>query len=192
MFSVSLPILNYLYIMLNINIVTRIAADKNFFLDYIVAVHELKKRYQEHCSLRFIGAIESYPIYENILRLSKIFGIEDQIHFTKKSIPYQDMEPSVLSGYFINMCVGSFKGYASLEASQRGLKALYYNVDSSLADKWDYPFPHIASLEHLISILHDIINQPDYYNDAIQKYNLKHPNQFFLSTEEKTLLKSLF
>src|SRR4051812_31062162 len=118
--------------MIKLNVVARIAADKNSFPDLIQVLYELKKQDVTQVHILFIGNIYSTAVYENIIKQATRFDVLSNIEFTKRSIPIDELSDSIKDGYFINFTIGSFAGYSALESIKKGFKTILYNADPDL------------------------------------------------------------
>jgi hypothetical protein len=176
--------------MLRINLVARIAKDKNSFLDLVYVAHKLKQNNFDDFTILFIGAIESLSIYQNIVRMAELLGVTSNIGFTERSVAMTALPEEVKNGYFFNFTVGNFMGYSSVESVNLGFKTIFCNADKRLVnEKYNYVnvCPDIDSVVNLILL---IGRDPAPVNIEIQKNNLSMKKSFQLNQEEADLLKS--
>lgn len=177
--------------MIRINLVSRIAGDKNSFLDLIYAAYKLKQHNIEDFTILFIGAIDNVSIYQNITRMAELLGVADKIDFTKKSIPMEQLTDEIKSGYFFNFTVGNFLPYSSIESINLGFKTIFFNMDKRLVNE-PYPFinlcPDIESVIKLILLIREDAASVD-KQIAINNQLIK--ASYLLTGDEALLLRSL-
>ncbi len=177
--------------MIRINLVARIAGDKNSFPDLIYIAHQLKQYGVAAFIITFIGAIEDEGIYQNIIQRAQQLGVTDHIAFTKRSVPMAELPDELKSGYFFNFTVGSFMGYSSIEGINLGLKNIFCNCDQNIVDD-QYDCINIcpdidAAVELLLLINTDtamVDRQLIANNQALKK-------SYLLTARENSLLQSL-
>ena len=78
--------------MIRLNIISRIAGDKDFFSHYLETVSEIFSENNITIFVNFIGPIEDLNTYNKIIKYCTKHGIEKQISFTKKALPYCEIE----------------------------------------------------------------------------------------------------
>ena len=177
--------------MIRINLVARVAGDKNLFPDLVNFVHQLKKQGIANFILTFIGAIEDNAIYENTIRIAQQLEVTDHIDFTKKSIPMAQLGDELKSGYFLNFTVGSFMGYSSIDSINLGFKTIFCNCDESLADE-QYNYINICrNLNEVIELLLLINKDAATVDEQIMTNNRLMKQSFLLTAADASLLKSL-
>lgn len=163
--------------MIRLNLISRIAYDKLFFLDFIVLIANLRK-----CNfdvrLKIIGKIYNTEICELILRTSRILNVAEFVEVTGESRPINQIENSN-EDYFVNISVGSFIGYSSIECVSYGLRTIFYNVDEKLIrDTNDNSF--CFNFEELLNLLKLICSERNVYFDKLQIENIQTANKFIL------------
>ncbi|MFD0765438.1 hypothetical protein ACFQZI_11295 [Mucilaginibacter lutimaris] len=177
--------------MIRINLVARVAGDKNSFPDLVNFAHLLKKQGMADFLLTFIGAIEDNDIYENAIRIAKQLEVTDHIAFTKKSIPMDQLSEELRSGYFLNFTVGSFMGYSSIDSVNLDFKTIFCNCDGSLSDE-QYPYINFChDLNEVIELLLLIRKDTVAVDKQILANNRLMKQSFRLSGTDASLLKSL-
>lgn len=177
--------------MIRINLVARVAGDKNLFPDLVNFVHQLKKQGMADFVLTFIGAIEDNAIYENTIRIAQQLEVTDHIAFTKKSIPMAQLSDELKSGYFLNFTVGSFMGYSSIDSINLGFKTIFCNCDEYLAGE-QYDYINICrNLNEVIELLLLINNDAATVDEQIMTNNQLMKQSFLLTAADASLLKSL-
>lgn len=177
--------------MIRINLVARVAGDKNSFPDLVNFAHQFKKQGVTDFVLTFIGAIEDNAIYENIMRTAKQHEITEHIAFTKKSIPMAQLSDELKSGYFLNFTVGSFMGYSSIDSINLGFKTIFCNCDESLADDQFNYINICRNLNEVIDLLLLIIKDAPKVDEQIMTNNQLMKQSFLLTAADASLLKSL-
>lgn len=139
--------------MINLNVVSRIADDKNSFPNLVEILHLLKNDGITDVHMLFIGAIYSNQVYQNILDLAGKLGVSSNISFTKTSIPLQELPDEIKNGYFINFTIGQFTGYSGLEGIKNGFKTILYNVDKTLKNEPLNLITHCRTTAELIALI---------------------------------------
>ncbi|MCQ6957276.1 hypothetical protein [Mucilaginibacter aquariorum] len=176
--------------MLRINLVARIAKDKNSFLDLVYVAHKLKQNNFDDFAILFIGAVESISIYQNIVRMAELLGVTSNIKFTEKSIAMTALPEDVKDGYFFNFTVGNFMGYSSVECVNLGFKTIFCNADKRLVNE-QYNYINVCpDIDSVVDLILLISKDPAPVNMEIQKNNLSMKRSFLLNQEEAGLLRS--
>jgi hypothetical protein len=174
--------------MVQINVVARIADDKNAFIDMVVLAMRLKQQDFEDFRILFIGDILNTAIYQNIVRLATLLDVSDKIDFTKRSIRFADMDEITSKGYFLNYTIGSFMGYSGVESVRNGFKTIFYNASPTL-EKEKYEFINFcADLSEVATLIKFIGKNPAAADSQIldagkrlkDKYDLNPQNREFL------------
>ncbi|MET3979696.1 hypothetical protein ABIB62_002285 [Mucilaginibacter sp. UYP25] len=177
--------------MIRVNLVARIAGDKNSFPNLVDLCHKLKQRGLRDFVITFIGAVEDESIYRNIIRMAHQLGVTENIAFTKRSIPMAELTDELKSGYFLNFTVGGFMGYSSIDSINLGFKAIFCNCDDSLADEqYDYIniCPHLDAVMELLIL---IDNDAPAFDAQILANNQGLKKSYLLTTNDAATLKSL-
>lgn len=172
-------------------IVARIADDKNYFVDFVYAAFELKRRKNIEIFVTFVGGIYSESIYRMLTRLIELLGLEKQFTFTGKSIRFDAFSEAMKCGYFMNFSVGSFIGYSGIESIQNGLKTIFYNVDRRWSDIYVQSPIFLRSVSELIELFEKIAEDNPMFDQNILIENKKVAENFFLSEGEKNTLLSI-
>ena len=120
--------------MITYNIVVRIANDKDFLSPIFASFGRIKK---EGVAFKFnvIGKIYSHPVYDRLTTLAAALDITGNIHFTKTSIRYIDLDEELKKGFFINYSLDDVVGYATMEAMNLGFKTILFNCDPAITKK---------------------------------------------------------
>lgn len=177
--------------MIQINLVARIAGDKNSFLDLVYIAFKLKEQGVKDFIVTFIGAIESNPIYQNITRMAELLGVIDNIAFTKKSVPMDELTNELKNGYFFNFTVGSFMGYSAVESINLGLKTIFCNGDKRLTSEQNSYLNVCPNLDAVIELIL-LINEDRYPVDRQMLINNQVMKESYsLTAEDASLLKKL-
>lgn len=175
--------------MINLNVVSRIAEDKNSFPNLIEVLGVLKNEGITDVHILFIGAIYSQQVYQNIINLADKLGVSSNISFTKTSIPFHELDNKVKSGYFINFTIGQFTGFSGLEGIRNGLKTILYNVDETLENELSTSVTHCRNTAGLITLIKAIRADQAKLDEEIKYCNRELINQFTLdSSSSKELL----
>lgn len=175
--------------MINLNVVSRIAEDKNFFPSLIEVLHTLKNEGITDVSILFIGAIYSQRVYQNMLKQADKLGVSSNISFTKTSIPFQELNAEVKNGYFINFTIGQFTGFSGLEGIRNGLKTILYNVDDALENEPSTSVIHCRNTAELVALIKAIRVDQSKLDEEIKYSNQELINQLTLdSSSAKKLL----
>ena len=179
--------------MIKLNFISRISVDKNFFIDLVYLIYQLKTKHDIKSSLYFIGAVESEPVYQTVRRLVQITGLDDQISFSKKSIRYDEMTDEVKKGFFINYCVGDFLGYSSIECLKYKLKTIFYNIDpaySGVMNNESYAC-YCPDMNSLVDLIRKIHLDEMVMSDDLLKENQVLLGNFILQKKEEDFLVSV-
>lgn len=175
--------------MINLNVVSRIAEDKNSFPNLIEALHTLKIEGITDVHILFIGAIYSQQVYQNTLNLAGKLAVSSNISFTKTSIPLQELNDEVKNGYFINFTIGQFTGFSGLEGIRNGLKTILYNVDPTLENERSNSTAYCCNTAGLVALIMAIRADQTKLDEEIKFCNRELINQFTLdSSSAKKLL----
>jgi hypothetical protein len=177
--------------MIRINLVARIAADKNSFLDLVYVAHKLKEANFNDFIILFIGAIESTDIYQNITRVAESLGVASNISFTERSIPLAALPDEVKDGYFFNFTVGNFMGYSSVESINLGFKTIFCNIDKRLVTEHYGYINMCPDIDAAINLILLIAQNPDKINEEIRKNNISMKSTYVLNNADASLLRSL-
>ena len=175
---------------IRINIISRIAEDKIFFIDLLYAIAFLRREKKIDVKLNFIGAIYNYTIFNTLKRFIIVSGIDDLVSFTEKSIPISEISKSS-NDYYLNFSIGNFIGYSGIEATKNGFNTLFYNVDFDY-DKQQYEsIIFLSGLEDFIQILISLNVDKNKIDELIQLGNKDLAKQLLLDEETETKLLSL-
>ncbi len=177
--------------MIKINVVARIADDKNHFLDLIYLLHKLKEENINNVQVLFIGAIQNYGIYENILNMANLLSVSSQISFTKSSIRINDLSPEIKQGYFLHFCAGDFIGYSGIESINDGLKNIFYNADRQVHLNTGAAAHVCADINALIEFVKRLTKEQDVVDQEIKQNSIKILNDFKLTADDKSVLLSI-
>lgn len=179
--------------MVKLNLVSRVSVDKNFFVDLVYVIYQLKTKYQITATLYFIGTLESEPVYQTVRRLVHILNLEDRVSFSKKAIRYDDMTDEVKSRFFINYCVGDFLGYSSLECLKHKLKAIFYNIEPEYSASMNNRgfVCYCSDMNSLIDLIKKIDADERRISDEVLKENQILLTDFILQKKEEEMLASL-
>jgi len=170
---------------MRVNIVSRIAEGKDFFIYYLDAVNKLRQVKHVDVNINFIGSITSIEVYENIIMNANRLNISDLISFTKRSISY-DLMPNLDNDFYINSSIGSFVGYSSLECLKYGFKTIFFNVDRSIEEKFESRM-FCNSVDDLVDLLFEL-NEFDSKVDSLIVDNLNILRAAKLTAEESDFL----
>lgn len=169
---------------------SRISADKNFFIDIIYAVHKVRTdSSQNKVKLCFIGDIQDEGIYYSMLRLINLLELNEVVDFTQKSITFKELPADIKSGYFINFSVGSFIGYSGIEAMSYGLKTIFYNIDSryELVNK-SSGHCFCDNISSLCKLIVSIAESKEKMDESIEKENKQISAKYILNELDKEKL----
>ena len=174
---------------IRINVISRIAADKNFFIDLLYAIISLRKAKKLDIKLNFIGAIYNYAIFDTLKRFVMISGIEDLVSFTEKSIPISEIDKSE-NDYYLNFSIGDFIGYSAIEALKNDLNTIFYNVDFDYNKHYDQ-VTFLSGIEDFIQMLISLSMDKNKMDELIRQENRDLAKQILLDEETETKLLSL-
>ena len=175
--------------MIQFNLIARIADDKNHFADFIHAVCEAKNMLNIDVYFTFVGAVQNEGLYKSLMRMAELLKVDHLIHFTRESIKYNDLPGHLKKGYFINYCVGNSIGYSSIESIKQGFKTVFYNVD----DRWIHlMMPGVISFckdqLDLLRIIKEIDADKAMIDRQIEQENKALLPHFSLTKQEAELL----
>lgn len=174
--------------MININVIARIADDKNHFLDLVYMFHKLKEQNITDVQVLFVGAIQNYGIYENVLSMANLLSVSSQIEFTKRSIRINDLSPEIKQGYFLHFCAGDFIGYSGIESIHDGLKNIFYNADRMVKMDGSKQSAVCGDINALIDFVKRLTIEQAVVDKEIAQNSIQILNNFVLTAEDKTFL----
>ncbi|AQX08240.1 hypothetical protein [Elizabethkingia ursingii] len=175
---------------IRINVISRIASDKNFFLDLLYAVDFLRREKKIDIKLNFIGAVYNYIIFDTLKRFTMVSGIEDLVSFTERSIPISEINKSD-NDYYLNFSIGDFIGYSGIEATKKGFKTLFYNVDFEYNKKQYDSIVFLSGYKEFIEVLILLNEDKNKIDELIRLENKELVDQIFLDKETEIKLLSL-
>ncbi|MCR8560193.1 hypothetical protein KXD93_21250 [Mucilaginibacter sp. BJC16-A38] len=175
--------------MIQINIVSRINEDKNFFFDLLFVAQKLLEKNLTGFRLLFIGDILSRTVYQDMIRLIGLFGLSEHVSFTKKSIRFADLPGEVRAGYFFNFTIGNFMGYSGVESLDYGFKTIFYNTDRELDEKTDKSVAMCANIAGLVTLLSSICEDPAGLEEQVKADNLLMKKRFLLDDQDRAFLR---
>ncbi|GEO03224.1 hypothetical protein AAE02nite_08880 [Adhaeribacter aerolatus] len=174
--------------MIVFNIVARVADDKNFFDSVLICVSKIKNNIGP-IKLNIIGEIQSETIFNKLIAMALELNILENVLFTNKSIRYEDLDETYLSGYFLNFSVGNFVGYSPIEAISLGLKTIIINVDSDIYESGVTDISYCNNMEELYEFAVNVFQNEREVSKKVIEENLIRKNCFYLNEQEsKTLL----
>ena len=175
--------------MITYNIVVRIANDKDFLSPIFASFGRIKK---EGVAFKFnvIGKIYSHPVYDRLTTLAAALDITGNIHFTKTSIRYIDLDEEIKKGFFINYSLDDVVGYATMEAMNLGFKTILFNCDPAITKK-SGRLSFCNTANDLFDITMLLAQNEEATTTKIVEENMAFRNNFFLNKVEETLLLSL-
>ena len=176
--------------MIQINLVARIAGDKNSFLDLVYIAYKLKQNNINDFNILFIGDILNISIYQNIVRMADLLDVSANISFTKRSIPFSDLAPAIKDGYFINLTVGSFTGYSGIESLSMGFKTIFYNADKRHENEVTEYINVCSDIPSVINLIKLINKDKLSVNKQMISNNSKMKSYYSLNDKETSLLLS--
>ncbi|MFV0183321.1 hypothetical protein OBK25_01105 [Empedobacter falsenii] len=152
---------------ITINVISRISGDKNFFLDILYVTYLLREKHKLYINVKFIGKIYDYNIFSMLERFSILFGISDQVTFTKRSIPIKEIENSD-NDYFLNFSIGNFVGYSGIESINNNFKTIFYNIDNSIKE---VKYKNLISLDNIClkKVFFSIILDKEQFDKSLDK-----------------------
>jgi hypothetical protein len=179
--------------MVKLNLVSRVSVDKNFFVDLVYAIYQLKTKHGIIATVYFIGTLESEPVYQTVNRLVHVLDLEDQISFSKKPIRYDDMTDEVKSRFFINYCVGDFLGYSSIECLKHKLKAIFYNIEPEYSASMNSRafVCYCRDMNSFIDLIRKIDSDEKRISEEVLKENQLLLTHFILQKNEEHMLASI-
>ena len=177
---------------MNFYLVSRVADDKNFFVDLIYAVFQVKSSYSIEVNLTFVGAIESEALHRTLLRLIQVLELDKQIKFTKRSIRYEEMDDVMKGGYFINLSINDFVGYSGIECLMHRLKTVFYNVDKNYIG-WPLAYRQSFCQDYvsLVELFNKINKKKEFFDRELALENTSLLKEYKLTDSESELLRSL-
>lgn len=173
---------------MNLNIVSRIAIEKDFFESYIRVISEMKRKHSINWKLNFIGEIQSQEIYNKILNLCEQASVSELISFTKRSIPFNELLNGV-DDYYIHRANARFIGYSAVESIKFGFKTILMNIEGSTLKFEERSF--CSNEEELFQLLYDLSVEKAKTDQIIIEENEILLKQFYLSDAEKDLLENI-
>ncbi len=146
--------------MITINIVARIAYDRNFVLDLIIAIAKLKEQSNHKIKLVFIGEVYDFSIYKNLVRLAILLEVENQVVFTKKNISIHELHQKLIEDnqYSLNFSNKDEVGYSAIDSIRRGWKTIFYNFNGK----------HPTSDSHYTIFPTGVIELSDFFKSIIE------------------------
>jgi hypothetical protein len=174
--------------MIQINLVARIAADKNVCFDLVFVASKLKEDGYTDFKFLFIGGIESPSIYQNIIRLAGLLNVTDHIDFTKKSIPMTELSEETKNGYFLNYSIGKFIGYSGIDSIGMGFKTIFVNGDKNHENEDMTTVNICRNIPELIAFIKLIHKDQLAMNKQIVADNLEMSKNFQLNEADKAFL----
>jgi len=177
--------------MIQINLVARIATDKNSFFDLVFLAYKLQQEQIQSFKILFIGDILNVSIYQNIVRLADLLRVSDRIEFTKRSIKYNELPQSIQNGYFINFTIGDFVGYSGIESINLGYKTIFYNGDANVEFSRNNVLGYCPNIDSLIELFRIIDKNPIKADNQITANCLLKKEEFKLSGDDKQVLLSM-
>ena len=174
--------------MIQINLVARVASDKNNFFDLVFIASELKKSGYTDFNFLFIGDIESTSIYQSILHLAGLLNVSEHIHLTKRSIPLAELSEEIKDGYFLNYSVGKFIGYSGIDSIAMGFKTIFVNGDKALETE-DMASANICrNIPEFIEFIKLLMTDTVAISNEIKASNIKMSEAFQLNKVDAALL----
>jgi hypothetical protein len=177
--------------MINLNVISRISDDKNYFPDLLETLYLLKNNGITDVRILFIGTVYSPKVYQNIIDTASRLNVSSNIAFTERSIPMNELSDEIKSGYFINFTIGEFTGYSGLESIKNGFKTIFYNIDKSLKNEHGNLIAYCHTLDELTALIINISREQAMINKEITACNLKMLNRFVLNSTMKQQLLSM-
>lgn len=177
--------------MININVIARIADDKNYFLDLVYLLRKLKEDNIRDVQVLFIGAIQNYGIYENVLNMANLLSVSSQISFTKASIRIDDLSPEIKQGYFLHFCIGDFIGYSGMESIKDGRKNIFYNADRHVHFDTGTTKHVCADINALIDFVKRLTKEQTVVDREIEQNSIEILRDFMLKDTDKGALLAM-
>lgn len=162
-----------------LNLIGRVEEDKNYFIDVLFTIYELRKFHNIDVKLNIVGKIYNYAIYQTLATFIKSAKIDDLVNFTKESIPFEILKQKKTE-YFLNFAVGSFVGYSSIEAIISGLCTIFYNVDLRYENDTSEYITFNFQKEDLKSLLIKLNNSEETVRNIIIAENKELQERFLL------------
>ncbi|MCA5004112.1 hypothetical protein [Sphingobacterium bovistauri] len=175
--------------MIKLNVVSRIADDKDFFNFYLEALSLVKKKFGHCIGIYFIGEIYCTEVFNKIVTRANELSIRDLVSFSNKSIPINEL-PSSYNDVYLNISIGDFIGYSSIECLYYGLKTIFYNGDSLVSSNSKYRC-FCNTIEELAFLLNDIQSSSMVMQNLIEENRQLLQYYFISDTDKKELLKLL-
>ena len=177
--------------MINLNVISRISDDKNYFPDLLETLHLLKNNGITDVQILFIGTVYSPKVYQSIIDMAGRLNVSSNIAFTEKSIPMNELSDEIKTGYFINFTIGEFTGFSGLESIKNGFKTIFYNIDKSLKNESDNVIAYCHTLHKLTDLIINISQNQALMNEEITACNQEMLNRFILNSTMKQQLLSM-
>ena len=174
---------------MRLNVISRINADKDFFSTYLKVVAELKKS-DINCQLKFIGAITCENTYNKILDNVVSDDIAELVSFTKKSVPMSEWTNDA-DDYYLNVCLGDFVGYSSIDCVKDNFKALFVNVANYTIDEFADFLTFCSNENDLFNVLQKIHLDKEAINKIIEQENRSLLQSFYLLNNDEELLLNM-
>ncbi|MGV0947811.1 hypothetical protein ACTS93_11810 [Empedobacter falsenii] len=169
-------------------VVSRIDLDKDFFHYYLEVISRLKKEDKIIIKILFVGKIDNQEVYDEIMNRSHKLDIFNQINFTRQSIPY-NLLPNEDNDYYLNISIGDFIGYSSIEGMRSNFKSIFLNGDSSVNTGKDR-ISFCNTTNELYLLLRQIFLD-DTYKIYLIKDNEEILKNYVLSEKEEQLLVNI-
>jgi hypothetical protein len=176
---------------IRLNIIGRISDDKNSFFDILFALYKLKAAGYDQIKLLLIGGIFSESVYRTACKMITLYGLDEQVAFTRQSIRPIDLEQDIKDSYFCNFTVGDFMGYSGIECINMGFKTIFYNGDTSVAEKMPVYYSMCRDLDAFIELMKDIDKNRAVTDAKIIADNIVLKQNFILQQAEETLLLNM-
>lgn len=168
-------------------VVSRIDKDKDFFNYYLNIVKQLKKEGIIY-NILFIGSIDNINVYNKIIDYAKNNNLENLITFTQKSMPYEKM-PNETGDIYLNISIGYFVGYSSIECLQNSFTTVFLNGDSTITMLED-SLQFSRDTEALYQLLKNIYIDKSILN-KLKEENRTFYKSYSLSKDERSTLSNL-
>ena len=176
---------------IQINLVSRIASDKDSFNILLQLAEQLIKEKVTDFEILFIGEVSEEVIFQKIMSQAEHLKIADKIRFTKKSIPLIQLDDQTKSGYFFNFTVGLFLGYSSIDAIQLNLKSIFYNADPSASMEKKTYINSCENINDVVELIKLIDLNKNKVDEEIYLNNEKMRAAFSLTSKEEDALLAL-
>lgn len=175
---------------IQINLVARIASDKDSFKILIQLAEKLIKKKITDFEILFIGAVSVESILQDIKSFAKDLNVENKIRFTEKSIPVASLDDEIKNGYFFNFTVGLFLGYSAIDAIGLNLKNIFYNADNRLVEGKNKLSNFCNNVDEVVEIFRSIDINKENVDKELYLNNEKMRKSFYLTNTEKKKLMS--